>query len=61
LYYRLIATNEYAVPAGLFQDAPQLQFAEQIFIDHKPSYYQFANQTSELTEAEVFAKYPLQS
>jgi hypothetical protein len=57
LYYKLIATSEYAVPAGLFQDAPQLRFEEQIFIDHKPSYYEFANQTSRLTEAQVFAKY----
>ena len=57
LYYRLVASDEYVVPAGLLTQAPPLEFQEQIFIDHKPAYYAFANQTSELTEAEVFAKY----
>jgi hypothetical protein len=56
LYYRFIAADEYVAPAGLFQDAP-LQLEEQIFIDQKPGYYSFANQTVQLTEAEVFAKY----
>jgi hypothetical protein len=59
LYYRLLATDEYVVPAGLFQEAAPFEFEEQIFIDQKPGYYAFANQTSELTEAEVFAKYAL--
>jgi len=27
------------------------------FIDRNPSYYEFANQTLNLTEAEVFAKF----
>jgi hypothetical protein len=57
LYYRFIPANEYVVPAGLFQDGPTFRFSEQIFIDKKPRYYEFANQTTQLTEAEVFAKY----
>ena len=57
LYYRLRAANEYIVPAGLFQDGTQFRFEEQIFVDKKPSYYEFANATARLTEAEVFAKY----
>ncbi len=57
LYYRLVPANDYAVPVGLFQDGPAFLFTEQIFIDRKPSYYAFANQTALLTEAEVFAKY----
>jgi len=57
LYYRLPAANEYIVPAGLFQDGTQFRFEEQIFVDKKPSYYEFANATAQLTEAEVFAKY----
>ena len=57
LYYRLRDANEYIVPAGFFRDGTQFKFEEQIFIDHKPSYYDFANATARLTEAEVFAKY----
>ena len=49
--------NDYYVPAGLFQDGIEFEFKEQIFIDRKPSYYEFANQTSNMTEAEVFAKF----
>lgn len=57
LFYRLRTTNEYFVPAGLFQTETELEFKEQIFIDQKPGYYEFANQTLNLTEAEVFAKF----
>jgi hypothetical protein len=57
LYYRLIPTNEYILSIGLFQDGPEFQFREQIFIDRKPSNYEFANATATLTEAEIFAKF----
>lgn len=57
LYYRLIPANDYILSVGLFQDGPEFQFREQIFIDQKPRSYDFANITSKLTEAEVFAKY----
>lgn len=57
LYYRLLPADDYILPVGLFQDGPEFQFQEQIFIDCKPGSYEFANSTSRLTEAEVFAKY----
>jgi hypothetical protein len=57
MFYKLSATNEYFVPAGLFQNDIEFELKEQIFIDMKPSYYEFANQTLNLTEAEVFAKF----
>ncbi|MDX2099545.1 MAG: GFA family protein [Leptolyngbyaceae cyanobacterium bins.59] len=57
LFYRLVPTGDYFLPAGLFQDGVEFEFTEQIFIDKKPSYYEFANQTVNLTEAEVFAKF----
>lgn len=57
LYYRLVPANEYVVPAGLLQQKPALRFVEQIYVDVKPPYYRFADQTRELTEAEVLAKY----
>jgi len=57
MFYKLLATNEYFVSAGLFQNQVEFEFKEQIFIDMKPSYYEFANPTLNMTEAEVFAKF----
>lgn len=57
LYYKLLPTGDYFVPAGLFQDGVEFEFTEQVCIDRKPAYYDFANQTVNLTEAEVFAKF----
>ncbi len=45
------------MPVGLFDDGRSFVFDHQIFIDKKPSYYRFANETDDMTEAEVFAKY----
>lgn len=57
LFYRLKASSQYVVPVGLFDDHPDALFESQIFIDEKPDYYAFANQTANMTGAEVFAKY----
>ncbi len=58
VFYKLLTTGDYFVPAGLFQDQDvAFEFTEQIFIDRKPSYYEFANATVNLTEAEIFAKF----
>jgi hypothetical protein len=57
LYYHLKESNHYTLMAGLFQDVPGLVFKEEIFIDHKPDYYAFANPTEKLTQAQVFAKF----
>jgi hypothetical protein len=57
LYYRLKGQDHYAVPAGLFDDTSGFSMIEQIFIDKKPDYYDFANDTPRLTEKEVFEKF----
>lgn len=58
IYYYLKDTDFYGVPVGLLdQGSTEFKFEEQIFIDKKPAYYEFANETENLTEAEVFAKY----
>ena len=56
LYYKLLATGEFFVPAGVF-DADDFELASQIYIDKKPAYYAFANQTPMLTEQQVIAQY----
>jgi len=57
LFYRLKDSGQYILSAGLFDDQGEFVFDEQIFIDEKPSYYAFANETKNMTGAEVFAKY----
>lgn len=57
LFYRLKRTDDYVIPAGLFDDAEGLALNLQIFIDEKPPFYEFANQTKNMTGAEVFAQF----
>lgn len=57
LFYRLKATGQYHMPAGLFDTDTTRQFTHQIFIDEKPDYYDFGNRTHNLTGEEVFAQF----
>ena len=57
LFYRLKESKQSIMPVGLFDDDPRFVFDHQIFIDEKPSLYCFANETNDMTGAEVFAKY----
>lgn len=56
LFYRLKEKEHYAIPVGLL-DSDDWAFTQQIFIDQKPDFYTFANDTSMLTEQEVFAQH----
>tara|TARA_R100001244_G_scaffold44182_15_gene40094 strand:+ start:3519 stop:3968 length:450 start_codon:yes stop_codon:yes gene_type:complete len=59
LFYRPKGTGEHMVCAGLFDDATHqdagLRLRRQVFIDEKPAYYSFADNTENLTGAELFA------
>lgn len=57
LYYRIIETGDYALCAGLFDDQSGFVMTNQIFIEDKPAFYTFANDTKTMTGAEVFALY----
>ena len=57
LFYRLKATGDYSVPIGLFEDDEQLEFRHQVFVDERPSYYEFSNSTRDMTGAELIAKF----
>lgn len=57
LFYRLKQQQEYIVPVGLFENSDDFVFQRQVFIDQKPAYYCFANDTENMTAAEIFAKY----
>lgn len=57
LFYRLKEATEYEIPIGLLDEVPDIILTSQIYIDRKPPYYTFAEQTQILTEAEVMAQY----
>jgi hypothetical protein len=55
LFYRLKQNGQYFIPVGLFDQLKDVVLDHQIFIEQKPAWYCFANQTKQLTGAEVFA------
>jgi hypothetical protein len=57
LFYRTKKDNKYFLSVGLLDNSAALIFDTQIFIDEKPEYYCFANETHNMTGAEVFAMY----
>lgn len=57
LFYRLKGSEHYMLPAGLVEGELPWSFVEQVFIDDKPGWYAFANETHNLTETEAFEKY----
>lgn len=57
LFYRLKEGGLYAVPVGLFDDSEPFVFDHQVFIDEKPAFYAFANETRNLAGAELFAQH----
>lgn len=60
LFYRSKANNGYHISIGSLVDKSlisSMKFASQIYIDSKPSSYEFLNKTNDMTEAEVIAFY----
>ena len=57
LFYRLKESRQHIMPVGLFDNDEGFVFDHQVFIDEKPSFYCFADETTDMTGAEVFAKY----
>ena len=57
LYYRVVEPDSYIICAGILDDPAGLSLTGQIFIDEKPAFYDFANDTKNMTGAEVFAMF----
>lgn len=57
LFYKLKENNQFFIPPGLFQNSESLVFDHQMFIEEKPSFYHFANETKNMTGEEVFAQF----
>lgn len=56
LFYHLLQNNEFILVAGIFQDQ-DFELANEIFIDEKPAFYEFSNETHKLTGQQVFEQY----
>ena len=57
LFYKLKETGQYAMAVGVFDDNETFIFDHQVFIDEKPDYYSFANETRNMTGEECFAEF----
>ena len=53
LYYRFKGSDAHHVLVGLFDLDSELTLDHQIFVDQKPSYYNFSEKTKMLTAAQV--------
>lgn len=56
LFYRVKKDQHHYISPGLFDSQEPFTFERQIFIDKKPPFYKFENDTSEMTEAQVFGQ-----
>jgi len=57
LFYRVKGNQQHHMPIGLFDNLEGITFEGQVFIDKKPDYYSFANETENMTETEAFEKW----
>ncbi len=57
LFWKTAGKDRYTFTAGSLDDQAGLKFTREIFIDDKPPYYDFANETERLTGAESTATY----
>jgi hypothetical protein len=56
LFYRIKDGQQHMVSVGLLEDDERLVFESQVFVDSKPSFYEFSNKIQDITGAELFAK-----
>jgi hypothetical protein len=60
LVWQTLDGSSQIVSIQAFEDPGAFALESQIYIDHKPRNYAFANRTEMMTEAEVIAKYATQ-
>ncbi len=57
LWYKLAGPSQHFVSAEAFDDATSFEFSHQIYVDEKPAYYTFSNETKNMTGAQVEAAF----
>lgn len=53
LFVRVSHDGRYLIMPGVLEREPEVRFDHQIFVDRKPGYYTFADETANLTSEEV--------
>lgn len=54
LFTKVVGADHYFLAAGGIAESDKLMLVQEIFIDDKPSYYAFANDTHKMTSEEFF-------
>lgn len=57
LFYRMVEEDRYMMAVGAFDDQSGFELARQVFIDQKPGFYSFAQETPTSTGDDFFARY----
>ncbi|WP_462137545.1 GFA family protein [Candidatus Mycalebacterium sp.] len=57
LFYRIKRNGMHVMPVGLFGDGIPFSFSHEVFVDEKPDFYDFSNETEKMTGEECFAKF----
>lgn len=57
LFYHLLPKDSYVIPVGLFENDENFILEHEIFIEEKPSYYNFKEKTQKMTGEQVFAQF----
>lgn len=57
LFFHHKPTPVWGIPVGLLDDQSNLPLRAEIFIDDKPEFYEFGNETKQMTGAEFFARF----
>lgn len=56
LWYRFTPTDHYSFTAGVFDIRDGIEIEQQIFVDEKPAFYDFSQETPMKTGAEIIAE-----
>ena len=56
LFFNVVGHDMHAIPIALFDDPSGIPFRAEIYIDDKPDYYEFGNETKKMTGAEFEAR-----
>ena len=57
LFWKVTGEERYTFTAGSLDDASRLIFTKEIFIEDKPSFYDFANATEKVAGTEAMTAY----
>ncbi len=57
LFFHPVGSDIHGIPIGLFDDQSDLPFKVEFFVDQKPDYYTFSNETRGMTGAEFAQKF----